>query len=67
MAGIQTAYTMTQHCQNGQEVVRTLADIGLGRAVIADECRKIAAANGPKAAVYREAMTRVYLESTGTN
>lgn len=50
-----TVYTMTGHCDGANEVVQTLRGMGLGRATVADECRKIASGNGPRSGIYREA------------
>ncbi len=55
MTKFYTAYTLTKQCCTPDAVISKLQGVGLGRAVIADECRKIAAANGPKASIYRSA------------
>ncbi len=54
-----TAYSVTNHCEDAGEIVESLFDLGLGRAVVADECRKIAAANGPRSDLYRQAVSIV--------
>lgn len=55
MAKFTTVYTATGHEDNANGIVQTLSDMGLGRSVIADECRKIAAVRGPRAELYGEA------------
>ncbi len=52
----QTVYTFTKHCRSAAEVVETLKNIGLGRGALANECKKIAAADGPRAKIYRDAV-----------
>ena len=56
-----TAYTMTSHCQSPVEIVKALKDVGLGRAAVADECRKIASAAGPRAGLYTQASAAMTL------
>lgn len=55
MMKYSTVYHMTGHCEDAGEIVESLFELGLGRAVIADECRKLAAVDGPRSALYQQA------------
>ncbi len=55
MSKFTTVYTLTGHCDDANEIVSVLSGMGLGKSVVADECRKIAAVNGPRSSLYLEA------------
>ncbi len=54
-----TVYTMTSHCEDAGEIVENLFDAGLERATISDECRRLAAINGPRSDLFRQAVEMV--------